>query len=116
MALYPTQESTWQQLIQESDEAKRTACGRPGVNGGYFDTNTKFGVNCYGVKPRDKQSTKFPTPVPGTDPNDFNNLVNRFKSMINRITVSPFNRSEWSEYTSMPPPVSGVQKSMSVNK
>ena len=33
-------------------------CGRPGVNGGYFDNpNIKFGVNCYGQKP-DAERTK----------------------------------------------------------
>lgn len=98
MALFPTQQATWEMLIQEADTTKRTQCGRPGVNGGYFDPNTKFGVNCYGVKPGDK-GNKYPTPIPGTDPNDFNNMVNKFKSMINRMSVSPFNRSGWSEWS-----------------
>lgn len=116
MALYPTQDSTWQQLIQEVDQEKRTSCGRPGVNGGYFDPNTKFGVNCYGVKPRDRSNTKYPLPVPGTEPGDFNRLVDRFKSMINRIVVSPFNRTEWSEYSDLPVPTSAPQKTAMVNK
>lgn len=98
MALFPTQESTWQTLQSESDQTKRTACGRPGVNGGYFDTKTKFGVNCYGVKPGDKGTEKYPLPVPGTDNAAFNNMVNKFKSMLTRMTVSPFNRDGWSEY------------------
>ena len=98
MALFPTQESTWQALQQESDQTKRTACGRPGVNGGYFDTKTKFGVNCYGVKPGDKGTEKYPLPVPGTDNAAFDNMVNKFKSMLTRMTVSPFNRDGWSEY------------------
>jgi len=98
MALFPTQESTWETLQSESDQVKRTACGRPGVNGGYFDTKTKFGVNCYGVKPADKGTEKYPLPVPGTDNASFNNMVNKFKSMLTRMTVSPFNRSGWSGY------------------
>jgi len=98
MALFPTQQATWETLMQEVNQGDRTKCGRPGVNGGYFDPNTKFGVNCYGVKPGDK-GTRYPTPVPGTDSNDFNNLVNKFKSMIGRITVSPFNRGGWSEWS-----------------
>ena len=44
MALYPTQQSTWSALQGEPQESKRTACGRPGVNGGYFDPKLKFGV------------------------------------------------------------------------
>jgi hypothetical protein len=121
MALYPTQDATWQELIQESSEAKRTACGRPGVNGGYFDPNTKFGVNCYGVKPTDKHNTQFPTPLPGTDMSEFNKLGDRFKSMINRMTIAPYNRNEWSEYSQMPQLGSTggqavLQKTPTVNK
>jgi hypothetical protein len=98
MALFPTQQSTWEVLMQEVNPKNRTQCGRPGINGGYFDPNTKFGVNCYGVKPGDK-GTKYPLPIPGSDPNEFNNTVNKFKSMINRMSVSPFNRSGWSEWS-----------------
>lgn len=98
MALFPTQSSTWESLQKEVDADRRTSCGRPGVNGGYFDPNTKFGVNCYGVKPSDKGTNKYPIPVPGTDTNTYNNLVNKFKSMINRMSVSPFNRDGWSEW------------------
>jgi hypothetical protein len=97
MGLYPTQEATWETLQGESDSAKRTACGRPGVNGGYMDTSLKLGVNCYGVKPKDK-GTKYPLPTPGTDPSAFNNLVNKFKGMLNTMDVNPFNRDGWSEW------------------
>lgn len=97
MALFPTQDATWQLLQQESDTSKRTGCGRPGVNGGYFNPSNKFGVNCYGVKPKNKQ-TKFPLPVPGTDTGTFDRLVDKYKGMLNRMTVSAFNRMGWSEY------------------
>lgn len=97
MALFPTQDSTWSMLQGEADTSKRTGCGRPGVNGGYFDPSTKFGVNCYGIKPENKD-TKFPLPLPGTDPSQFNKDVNKFKSMINKMIVSPFNRVGWSEW------------------
>ena len=97
MALFPTQNATWQLLQQESDTSKRTGCGRPGVNGGYFNPSNKFGVNCYGVKPKNKQ-TKFPLPVPGTDTGSFDRLVDKYKGMLNRMTVSAFNRMGWSEW------------------
>ena len=97
MALFPTQESTWTKLIQEVDTESRTKCGRPGVNGGYLDPKTKIGVNCYGVKPGDKGTT-YPVPVPGTDTGEFNNLVQRFKSMLGRMNVMPFNRTAWSSW------------------
>ncbi len=51
MAVFPTQEATWEKL-QEGPEDQRTSCGRPGVNGGYFDNpELQFGVTCYGIKP-----------------------------------------------------------------
>lgn len=95
MALFPTQESTWSDL--QKDAVAKTSCGRPGINGGYFDPATKFGVNCYGVKPKDT-GTKFPMPLPGTDTGAFNKMVNKFKSMLKHMPVNPFNRSGWSEW------------------
>jgi hypothetical protein len=96
MALYPTQESTWSTLQMEPQESRRTACGHPGVNGGYFDPRMKFGVNCYGTKPHNR-GTKLPLPVPGTDSKQFDKMVDKFKSMLNSIKLSPFNRDIWSE-------------------
>jgi hypothetical protein len=98
MALFPTQQDTWDALQGEADIAKRTGCGRPGVNGGYFNPATKFGVNCYGVKPKDSGTSKYPTPLPGTDSGQFNQMVNKFRSMLTKMTVSPFNRTGWSEW------------------
>lgn len=97
MALFPTQQSTWEALQQEVDEAKRVGCGRPGVNGGYMNTSTKLGVNCFGVKPKGTNE-KLPLPLPGTDPSTFNQMVNKFRSMIKKMDVSPFNRASWSEW------------------
>lgn len=98
MALYPTQKATWTALQVEVDPAKRTACGRPGVNGGYFDPASKFGVNCYGFKPLGKAD--LPLPPPGTDPTMFNGLVNRFKSALKTFNMAPYSRTEWSGYDS----------------
>jgi len=94
MALFPTQQATWAQL--QADPISRTACGRPGINGGYFDPATKFGVNCYGPKPNDNTNSKYPLPLPGADPALFNQLVNKFKSQLNNMSVNAFNRSAWS--------------------
>jgi hypothetical protein len=93
MALYPTQKATWEELQREVDSAKRTRCGRPGVNGGYFDPMTKFGVNCFGFKPQGEFNP--PAPVPGLDKTQFNSLVNKFKSMIKSFNVDPWSRQSW---------------------
>ena len=97
MALYPTQKSTWEQLQQEADTGRRTRCGRPGVNGGYFDPSTKFGVNCFGFKP--KGDFKPPAPVPGSDPQKFRDMVNKIKDMLKSLNLSPYSRQEWSRYS-----------------
>lgn len=96
MALYPTQKATWDALQREIDPAKKTACGRPGVNGGYFDPMLKFGVNCFGFKP--KGDFKGPAPLPGTDKTAFDAAVAKFKEMLKSMTVVPFSRQEWSGY------------------
>jgi hypothetical protein len=100
MALYPTQEATWKTLQTEIDVTKRTACGRPGLNGGYFDPNTKFGVNCFGVKPKDPGNGALA--VPGEDDTEFNNAVNMFRSMIDSMVVYPFNKTYWSQSNIVP--------------
>lgn len=100
MALYPTQKDTWKRLQNEVDQGRRTRCGRPGVNGGYFDPSNKFGVNCFGFKP--KGNFKPPAPVPGADNKKFNEMVKRFKNMMKAFTLDPYSRHEWSGYDSSP--------------
>ena len=100
MALYPTQKKTWQELQVEVDPGKRTACGRPGVNGGYMDPMLKFGVNCFGFKPEGKFTP--PAPVPGTDKKKFSDMVGRFRDMLKSFSLSPYSRNEWSKYDSNP--------------
>ena len=97
-ALYPTQKPTWEALQGEPDTVKRTACGRPGVNGGYFEPNTKFGVNCFGFKPAGKAD--LPLPPPGTDRTAFKKAVAKFRSMIASFNLTPYSRNEWSGYDS----------------
>ena len=97
MALYPTQKATWDALQREVDPTKKTACGRPGVNGGYFDPMLKFGVNCFGFKP--KGDFKGPAPIPGVDKTAFDAMVAKFKEMLKSMTVAPFSRQDWSGYS-----------------
>ena len=94
MALYPTQQATWEKLQGEVDTGKRTRCGRPGVNGGYFDPSLKFGVNCFGFKP--KGNFIPPAPIPGSDTQKFRDMVNKFRNMLKSLTVDPYSRMEWS--------------------
>jgi len=95
MALYPTQEVTWNKLQKDDDTNVRKSCGRPGVNGGYFDPKTKFGVNCFGIKPA-CDNNKYPISV-GTSKTDKDTIAALKKDMAH-IKVSPFNLKGWSEW------------------
>ena len=56
LALFPTQYDTWKKKQNNDDNCFNDSgndCGRPGVNGGYIaNPLVRFGVNCYGSKPR----------------------------------------------------------------
>lgn len=95
MALYPTQEATWKKLQEDDDTNVRKSCGRPGVNGGYFDPNTKFGVNCFGKKP-DCDNGKYPIAI-GQSKKD-RAAIEALKKDMKHIKVSPFSLKAWSEW------------------
>lgn len=101
MALYPTQQNTYQQL--QNVKGHEHDCGRPGVNGGYIaNPNVKFGVNCYGHKPEITQEeqdlmntyNKFPQTV---QDQELQRRTDYWKNHIDEILVSPFNSTTWSK-------------------
>ena len=101
MALFPTQQATWDQL--QSIKGHENDCGRPGVNGGYIaNPNIRFGVNCYGNKPeitqdeRDQLNNGFKPPLTKQD-KQINKKVNEFQQYLDSIVVSPFNYNTWSK-------------------
>jgi len=100
MAVYPTQNSTYQELQSGPDEQKG-ACGKPGVNGGYFDNpEMKFGVTCIGKKPaqsnHDATSIAAGSTLPLTASGlEFEKKVLRFKEGSDTIGILPFNKGEW---------------------
>jgi hypothetical protein len=103
MILYPTQKSTWDELQKSSDPAKKNSCGRPGVNGGYFeDASKKLGVNCYGPKPdMNPSSSKLMASVQNYEAGKMLNpehesRVKQMREKINDIVIAPFNKGAWS--------------------
>ena len=57
MAFFPTQKSVYNNL--QKQKGHENDCGRPGINGGFIaNPNVKFGVNCYGKKPKFNQNDK----------------------------------------------------------
>lgn len=99
MALFPTQHSTFDEL--QTIEGHEHDCGRPGVNGGFIDNpNVRFGVNCYGYKPKmtsdEKELMVGSTPFPQSASDiAFQKRVDYWKTRINDILVSPFNHDTW---------------------
>ena len=100
MALYPTQYNKWKNL--QSIEGHEHDCGRPGINGGYIDNpNIKFGINCYGYKPKitqtEVQNMKNVPLYPKTVKEiEFDQKVDYWKAQLENITVAPFNHNNWS--------------------
>jgi hypothetical protein len=101
MALFPTQQNTFDKL--QTIEGHENDCGRPGINGGFIaNPAIKFGVNCYGYKPRmteaekDIMATKPIYPKTLKD-QAMEDRVNYWKDRLSEILVSPFNYNSWSK-------------------
>jgi len=101
LALFPTQKKTYDKL--QTIAGHENDCGRTGINGGYIaNPNVKFGVNCYGYKPKitgdEEELMKKSTPYPETAEDiAFQKKVDLFKNNLEQILVSPFNNDLWSE-------------------
>ena len=101
MAVYPTQKSTWDTL-QSGPENERMSCGSPGVNGGFFDNpELKFGVNCFGTKPEQKDHDATAITSGQGAPLSPGQLsqerkIAKYRGEINYISVLPWNKTAWS--------------------
>lgn len=101
MAFFPTQKSTWTKL-QATDNHKND-CGRPGVNGGFIaNPYIKFGVNCYGQKPKPtaddlaKMNARQNAVYPQTAADiEMEKKLNQWK---NTVSVNSYNNKKWSQY------------------
>ena len=100
MALFPTQQKTYDEL--QKIEGHENDCGRPGVNGGFMaNPALKFGVNCYGYKPKinaTEEDMMANEPLyPKTEKDiAMEKRVDYWKDKLTDILVSPFNKNTWS--------------------
>jgi len=100
MDYFPTQYDKWKQL--QNIKGHEHDCGRPGINGGYIaNPNIKFGVNCYGYKPKisslDYELMQNTSVYPKTQEEiNFDRDVVKWKQKIPEIAVAPFNNNRWS--------------------
>ena len=98
MAVYPTQKGTYDELQQGPSE-QRGACGKPGLNGGYFDNpEIRFGVNCYGSKPAENETDDRALMKPRNMTPEtilYDKKVQQFKEDAETIGLLPFNKEKW---------------------
>lgn len=99
MAVYPTQKETYEKL-QKGPAEYRTACGQPGVNGGYFDNpDLRYGVNCFGNRPAQNATDELQNSgvdlPPTTEMIEYDKRVQRFREQLETTTVLPFRKGQW---------------------
>lgn len=97
-AVYPTQKKTWEKL-QKSSPNIATSCGKPGVNGGFFDNpELRFGVNCYGPRPPKSaldENLENQAALPlSAEEIEFDKKVQKYRENINSISVLPFKHKQ----------------------
>jgi hypothetical protein len=101
MALFPTQKVTFDNL--QKIAGHEHDCGRTGINGGYIaNPRVKFGVNCFGYKPKitseEEEMMQNTTPYPKTEKDVvMEKQVDFWKTKIDDILLSPFNYTTWSK-------------------
>jgi hypothetical protein len=85
----------------QGNNATKNACGRPGINGGYFaNPNIKFGANCYGVKPPAPANWQPPEPIGSSLSTCSNNIPENpaITALKQQTQINSFNNIEWSRY------------------
>jgi len=105
MAFFPTQKASWTEL--QKFPKHKNDCGRPGINGGYIhNPYVKFGVNCYGKKPKANPQDLSLLKKKG------NNLFPKSEADValdkkveywkkngdNMLKLNSFNNVKWSEF------------------
>jgi hypothetical protein len=100
LALFPTQRKTFNHL--QTIKGHENDCGRTGINGGYIkNPRVRFGVNCYGYKPRISDEEEYimenATPFPQNEKDKmFQKRVDFWENKTDEILLSPFNHNTWS--------------------
>jgi hypothetical protein len=98
-AFYPVQQCEWDKIKgvndRLKDKNKMNYCGVPGLNGGYFaNPQLKFGINCYGVKPKGKINKQ---KSPYCDPVSFCKLEQNYQASnkLDTDEITSFNNEKW---------------------
>lgn len=98
LGLFPTQKNIYNEL--KKIPGHQHDCGRPGINGGYMaNPNVKFGVNCYGVKPKAKANDKSYMHALNHSPKLSSGMTMEQvrEARLSEMIVAPFNNNIWSK-------------------
>ena len=109
MALYPVQRKIWEKL-QQGELNEKTKCQEPNKNGlvgGVFEKkDLKFGVNCYGYRPKpDADKIIYNGNKEESIYNDLSseNKIKlaklKSKKESGKLSVRPYNSKYWSKYS-----------------
>ena len=116
MALFPTQYATWQKLQDKVAQSSASCsdknttmntCGRPGINGGFIkNKNVRFGVNCFGKKPKptadetNMMNANIEDKLPETPADiEMKAKLDVWKKNSDKfLVVNSYNRKDWSKY------------------
>ena len=96
-AYYPVQQCEWNKIKDINDRLNNSKnyCGIPGLNGGPFsNTQLKFGVNCFGKKPKGKINKE---KSPYCEPVNFCKLEQNYNASNKLPTdeIIGFNNDKW---------------------
>ena len=101
LALFPTQKETYNKL--QTIEGHEKDCGRPGINGGYIDNKAvRFGVNCYGVKPKITSLEREIMNNTSKYPKTYKDMAQEkrtdyWSDHLKDIVLAPFNYESWNK-------------------
>ena len=99
LVLFPIQKAVYNNL--KKYPGLEYSCGRPGINGGYsHNKKVKFGVNCYGVRPKPKPNDESyahsinhtPTGMNGVSPDQVREQKQK------EYIIAHFNKDKWSRH------------------
>ena len=94
LALFPTQQELYNEL--KKVPGHEHDCGRPGINGGYIQNkNVRFGVNCYGIKPKPDDKDKAYMESVNQLPVSKKEQQEEQKKQI----IASFNKNKWSTFS-----------------
>ena len=99
-AFYPVQKCDWDKLESKNERLpndQKKHCGLPGINGGFFpNPEIKFGINCYGVKPK---GALVKAKEPTCDAGNFCSLEQNYQASnkLDTDEISGFNGLKWNQ-------------------